>query len=106
MPCRSEKMDTMPISSDAVRYDAFSFLADECFRVADAIRWPKALELGEIEKMAESVSTGGVGYYTLGDLLDTTFSEQDDLYHLLQSSRPSGRGMRKPHAMPPTRSLQ
>ena len=45
-------------------------LADELSRVADTIKWPRAPEMGKVEKMAELAAAAGCCF--LGDLLDTS----------------------------------
>ena len=80
-------------SSDALRSDVFS-LADELSRVADTIKWPRAPEMGEVEKMAELATAADC--YSLGDLLDISVAERTHLQNLLLTMKGSlARAMRE-----------
>ena len=68
-------------------------MADELSTAADAIRCSRPPEMVELGKIAEHILIAG--YYHLGDLMDTSVSEDPQLYIVPLDERPSwARAMR------------
>ena len=86
--------DMLLTSSSVPLRSSILALADELSEASDAIKWSRAPELSDLEKVPELATIAG--YYCLEDLMGTSAPGRVQVYKVLAEERPSGsRAMRK-----------
>ena len=80
------KLDVLPDTSLTPFRTDEAMLADAPSDAADLIKWPRAPELWEFEKMASLITPAA--YFTRGELIDTSSAARTHLYEALADGRP------------------
>ena len=78
--------DTVPTTSPTLFRSVPVILADELSEDAGMINCPHAPELKEVEAMADRIIAAG--FFGMGELLDTSTSEQPRLYKTSSKRKP------------------
>ena len=69
------------VCGTAVLRRGTAVIADELSETADAIDWPRMSELKDFEDMPKNTQVAS--YFSLGELIDTSFFQRTQLYKRL-----------------------
>ena len=82
----TDSADMLPSTSPTPRRSDGAIMADDLFRLAGQINWPRLPELKEFEQMAELILS--MGYYSADELADTSSPGRQQIYKFLSEGRP------------------